>query len=328
MGFFNIKNWLAEKPEKKIYKIQKVIDQLNEALDIIAKSEKRYLDDSAAQLEQASEFGGRFASTHMERKEMSDEAADYYASMRPPFLEYTLEEEDCVLLSGEQLLEVPSSSPSISDSSSENEILHLCSSISIGVRRFSLNNLQIRGLFSRLVLLIKNDWIVALVVDQVERMFDWLLKRLGKGKDKDKIRKSAVDKIEETIKGFEEDEDKYKGKLAKAETDITKATAINDTTGSARALADKLFYEEQLVSVAAYIHCLKKQLRSLESSENSQPLLKALKVSAKANKRLLWVTGKVVHDIRSTRFFTPMAENAYASAIFLHLKRIIGLFLR
>lgn len=30
MGFFNIKIWLAEKPENKIYKIQKVIDQLNE----------------------------------------------------------------------------------------------------------------------------------------------------------------------------------------------------------------------------------------------------------------------------------------------------------
>lgn len=84
-------------------------------------------------------------------------------------------------------------------------------------------------------------------------------KKTWKGK-RQRIRKSAVDKIEETIRGLVRKEKKYGRRLASAKEAITAATAINDTNGSARALADTLFYEEQLVSVAAYIHCLRKQV--------------------------------------------------------------------
>ncbi|KAG7561429.1 hypothetical protein ISN45_Aa05g028440 [Arabidopsis thaliana x Arabidopsis arenosa] len=80
-------NWLAEKPNKKISKLQKAIDMLNDTLNYIAKYEKYFLDQAAIDREKASKFGECFKSSYLESMKWCEEIAKEFADKMPPLLE-------------------------------------------------------------------------------------------------------------------------------------------------------------------------------------------------------------------------------------------------
>ncbi|KAG5399671.1 hypothetical protein IGI04_014278 [Brassica rapa subsp. trilocularis] len=80
MGFNMLGKWIAEKAQKNKIKV------FQDALDAIAESENACLKDAAIELKNSREFGGRYESTHLERKKVFERHANGHAAMRPPLV--------------------------------------------------------------------------------------------------------------------------------------------------------------------------------------------------------------------------------------------------